>query len=125
MDDRRIEEMLRESWKPEPPDGMRERVLRRARGELAHSRQPVLGMSRWKFALASLGLLVILLANISDHARQIRLSATMHGSPLTKMTAPYTVKGDLLAWRREIQRSLVLAPTGAGLVNGLKGDDLL
>ena len=125
MDDRRIEEMLRTSWKPESPDGMRERVLRRARGELANSRRPVLGMSRWKFALASLGLLVILLANISDHARQIRLSATMHGSPLTKMTASHTGKSGLLTWRRQIERSLALAPTGAGLINGLKGDDLL
>jgi len=123
MDDRHIEEMLRESWKPEPPEGMRERVLRRARQELARSGRPVIGISRWRFAAASLALLAILLTGLSDAARQSRLSAMMDGASSPKITASY--EGSWLGWHRELKKSLALTPTERGASNRLKGDGLL
>ena len=71
MDDRRIEELLRDDWQVQPPDGMRERVLNQARGESARERSKptIIGMNRWSAALASLGIVLVVLTTVSDHAR--------------------------------------------------------
>ncbi len=81
MDENRIEETLRKSWSPEPPDGMRERVLRRARREMPRARAGVLGLPRWQAALVAVSLAVVLLSGLSDHARQQRLAAISCQSP--------------------------------------------
>jgi len=100
MDDRRIEEMLRRSWQPQPPDGMRERILRRSRQELER-RRPI-----WRFALrrpvfAALALAVLLAVNVSDHYRQARISA------MTEVGGAKTVPGGLLRQRRDMEKLLV------------------
>jgi len=77
MDDKQIENLLRESWKPDPPDGMRERVLRNSRQALAKEQSGrSLGLiSHWRFALLGMSILLILLMNLSDYSRERRLSA--------------------------------------------------
>ena len=101
MNDDRIEELLRKSWSPEPPVGMRERVLRRAGRELEHSAPRPAWTARWKLALASLGVLVILVTNVSDFARQARLSAATNG-------VVSSVTGRSLPWRKH-QIEILLA----------------
>lgn len=74
MNDSKIEYLLRQSIDPQPPDGMRERVLRNARLQL--KQQPrwrvLLG---WKPVLVLLTLLVIMMSSVDEHARNVRLSA--------------------------------------------------
>lgn len=76
MNDLHIEELLRQSVHPEPPDGMRERVLRNARLQLEP--QPRWrALFGWKPALAMLALLVVTLTSLDEHARSVRLAAIM------------------------------------------------
>jgi len=78
MDENRVEEMLRGSWSPEPPDGMRERVLSRARREPRVVR--LFGMPRWQAALVIASVLVVLFSGFSDSARHRRLAALGNGA---------------------------------------------
>ncbi len=80
MDDKRIEQLLRDSWSPEPPDTMRERVLARARQQTAQRRAPFFGLRRWQAALVAASLLLVLSAGLSDHARQVRLASVRGGT---------------------------------------------
>lgn len=66
MDDKRIEEMLRECWQPEPPNGLRDKVFRQN-----VQRCPI---SRWKLALAGIGVAVVILSGLDDSARGDRLA---------------------------------------------------
>lgn len=75
MEDKRIEEMLRECWTPEEPEGMKARALRQSRQEFGRQHTRRLINSRWKLALTCAGILIVLATSISDHARQNRLSA--------------------------------------------------
>ena len=71
MNDRQIEDMLRRSWQPKPPEGMRDRVLRNARAEMSKlkpGRTP--GISRWKLALAGLGITVFISLLVIDGEQQ-------------------------------------------------------
>lgn len=81
IDDNRIEELLRESWQPEPPDGMRERVLDRARPQLNRRRFwfPRIAIRRWQLGLAAAALLVVVICGQSDSARVSRLAALENG----------------------------------------------
>lgn len=115
MDDRRIEETLRELWRPEPPEGMRERVLRRSRQELERRRD---SRTVWRFALrksafAALALAVVLAVNVSDHYRQERMSA------LTQATYAEALPGGLLRQRRDMEKLLAqYAPDYRPVENG-------
>lgn len=122
MDDRRIEEMLRESWTPTPPDGMRERILRRTREELLSRRS---APGRWKLALATIGLLVVLVTGVSDHARQTRLTAMMDGHASSLVIASDMEKASYFSWRREFEGSIAMAPADNGVLNLLKRGGLL
>lgn len=75
MDDRRIEDMLRESWQPEPPDGMRDRTLRLARKELSNKQTRILGISRWKLALVAFCIAIVLLTNAANSRVDNRIDA--------------------------------------------------
>jgi len=121
MDDKRMEGMLRESWSPEPPDGMRERVLRRARAELGQPTRPAI--FQWKPLLATLAIVIVLLTNISDQCRQSRLAAMTDGFSHQRMTAPQG--GYWLQRRKEIEKSLALAPEDGSFFDGSEGDELL
>ena len=127
MDDRRIEEMLRESWSPEPPNGMKQRILQRNREELARqrSRRPAFRISRWKPLLASMAILFVILANVSDRAAQSRLAKMMDGRPANSAIAPCAAEGGLFARHRELRRMLALSPHDGSLPDDLEGDDRL
>lgn len=73
-DDRQIEEMLREHWHPEPPPGMRERVLHHAAAIPVEAVPAARRACRWQLAFAGAGLSLALAAGISDHFRHERLN---------------------------------------------------
>ena len=108
MEDKRIEELLRESWSPKPPEGMRERVLRRSREELRQSRPTKLG---WRPVFATIAIVMVLTTSISDHCRQVRLTQLMDGAS-PKMSAPFD-PSILLKQRQEIATLLAVLPTGS------------
>ena len=122
MDDKRIEDMLRESRQPEPPDGMRDRVLRAARQELTRSHRRGIRSLGWKPLLASLAALIVLLTNVADHRVQTQIAALTDGHSRT-ITAP--VNRDFLRQRREIADMLALTPADAPGGKQSKGDDTL
>ena len=105
MNDKQIEQLLKEIWSPKPPDGMRERVLRRSREELKHARPTWLG---WKPAFATVGILMVLASGVSDHCRQVRMARLMDGAS-PKMSAPFDPAG-LLKQRQEIESMLAMSP---------------
>ena len=102
MDDKRIEDMLRESWQPQPPEGMRERVLGRANREVERGSRRTWFPLGWRTALATLGVFVIVLSVISDSARQSRLAALANGGQLqcTSLVASRPIT--LAQWRGEL-----------------------
>ena len=75
MDDKRIEDMLRDSWQPSTPNGMRDRTLRLARQELSKRKRLVFGISRWKIALTALGIVIVLLTNTANSRMDKRIDA--------------------------------------------------
>jgi uncharacterized paraquat-inducible protein A len=117
MNDKQIENLLKECRFPEPPTGMRERVLHRAGRELTHSRPRLL---TWKSALVCAGVLIILVSNCMNFACEKKLAA-MTGSGNSSISTTVS-KSNLLANRREMERLLadagVLAPSAAMLRKG-------
>lgn len=75
MDDKRIEDMLRESWQPEPPEGMRDRVLRKRR-QAVRETAPTSphGWFSWRVALAGLGVTIVIATGLADRGTQARLA---------------------------------------------------
>ena len=123
MDDQRIEDTLRDSWKSEMPDGMRERVLRAARQGLLSANRPRVRIPRWKPLLAGIAVVFILSTSIADYRVQVRLAALTDGHSTTSITAP--ADGGFLRHRREIARMLALNPADARGAEQSKGDDTL
>ena len=112
MEDKKIEALLTESWSPKPPDGMRERVLRRSREELRQSKPTKVG---WRPVFATIAILMVFATGISDHFRQERLARLMDGAS-PKMSAPFD-PSSLLKQRQQIESLLAVLPTGS-----LEGD---
>ena len=108
MEDKRMEELLRQSWQPKPPEGMRERVLRRSREEFRRSRWAKVG---WRPVFATIAILMVLSTGISDHCRQIRLAQLMDGAS-PKMSAPFD-PSSLLKQRKQIESLLAVLPAGS------------
>ena len=108
MDDKRVEKILKESWSPNPPDGMRERILRRGREELAPKRR-IPWITNWKPVLAAAAVLLVILTNFSDYRSQARISALMDGSQ-QRITVPQGADS-LLAQRRRMEELLVRLPS--------------
>lgn len=75
MNDKHIEDLLRDTLRATPSEDMRGRTLRLARQELKkqQTRSPILGTGRWTAALAVCGVLIIALTSISNSARQDRI----------------------------------------------------
>jgi hypothetical protein len=105
MDDKHIENLLRDSCTTSVPEGMRDRVLRRSRQELASGRRaksPIF-MFSWKSALVSLALLVILGTNVSEYARQCRFAVMLGGNGSASQVKPLELQeqrklmGELMA----------------------------
>jgi len=122
MDENRVEKTLRESWKPEMPDGMRERVLRAAREELLRAHRPRARFLHWKPLLAGIAAVIVLSTNIADYRVQVRLTRLTDGHSNT-ITTPYN--GDFLKHRRELADMLALTPSDARGGKQSKGDDTL
>lgn len=109
MNDRPLEDMLRNVWRPEPPNGMRDRVLRHARMELAKPKPGrVFGISRWRLALVGIGLAIVIFTNVSDSVRQYHLSAMISGD--TPAATVARGKSSIFETRREIERMLAQSP---------------
>lgn len=106
MDDRRIEELLQQSWQPAPTDGMLARTLARAQEEMAQ-RQRRPAISRWKLAFAAVGVAVMIGTNVSDRATQTRIAAMTGGGQ--GISAPMPNNADILRMRRELKGLLAFA----------------
>ena len=107
MNDDRMEELLRKTWQPEPPEGMRERVLARAYKKMAKRRGfDFSWMLGWKPALTALGIVIVLLSNVADDRREARLTA-MIGGPGASSPAR---NSDYLRMRREMNEMLARLP---------------
>ena len=111
MDDKRVEKLLRDDWQPRPPHGMRERVLSRARRNSAneHSSPTILGLNRWSAVLASLGVVLVILTNVSDHFCHERVAAMM-GANSQRISRPAPDGKTLLELRRELDDLLARVP---------------
>lgn len=117
MDQDRIEEILRESFPKDEPQGMRERVLSKAAGELHPAR-----VSWWpkvRLAFACAAVLLVLFANLSDKARQSRIAGVPDAQP--RLSTEYTVKA--LAERQKLAREM-MAWTGRDAKIPKVGDQL-
>jgi len=124
MDEKRIEDMLRKSWSPQPPDGMRERILRQSRVELhKSSKTTIWGASRWKFALVSLAVAIVVICNISDHQRSVRI-AKMTGSSYSD-GMPLPAGKTYFEMKREMKELLASVPYDSCPDNSAKGDESL
>ena len=77
MDDKHIEDMVRNTLRATLPEGMRGRTLRPARQELAkrQSRHQILGMPRWQFACVVISLALATFTNIAANIREERIDA--------------------------------------------------
>lgn len=119
MDDKRIEDILRDSCRPDLPHGMRDRVLRAARQELArHPKRSIAPFLRPKPLLATGALLILLLTNIADQRLQSRLETMTDGLPAHNMTTP--VLPGILRQHQEMATLLVQIPGGTA-----EGDESL
>jgi len=76
MDAERIEKILREHFPQDEPEGARERILTRASRELRPTRSRVAIFIRWAFVVV---VAIIILANLSDGARQNRFARVSGG----------------------------------------------
>jgi hypothetical protein len=72
MDSERIEQILQRHYPADMPDGMKERVLSKATTQLGPARRRPGFVLKLVFAAALI--LLVALANVSDHARQVRLA---------------------------------------------------
>ena len=80
MDDRELEQSLREAWQVSPPDDLLDRILTRAGGEAARRRQPALSpMGRLKLALAGALLLLFIISSLSSRRSETRIAALTNG----------------------------------------------
>ena len=74
---------LLDAWEPEPPDGMRERVLRKA----LEKKSPK--AAKWRFALAAIGIFIVLVMNFLNFRVQARITAMTGGG--TDMVPSLTI----------------------------------
>jgi hypothetical protein len=78
MDDKHIEELLRNTLQATPPEGMWERTLTLARQQRARGR--IFGTSQWKAAFVALSVAVIAFTSFSECRREQRIAALTVGS---------------------------------------------
>jgi len=108
MNDKHIEDLLRDTLRATPPVEMKHRTLRLARQELKkrQAKSPILGMSRWKAALAVCAVLIIVLTSISDSARQERIDQMVCGPSASGPQAQIAQASSLKEW--ESRRAEIL-----------------
>jgi hypothetical protein len=117
-------DLLRQSWQPEPPEALRERVIRAGRTQLLleqnRDRRP---WFTWRLALAGLGIAVVFATNISDQVTQSRVAQIVRSSqaPASAMLAQRPVT--LGQWRRSMDEFLSSNGSLEFDGNGMKGVD--
>lgn len=80
MNNKNIEDLLRKSWSVEPPEGMRNRILCKVQMESQKSTPAFWRINRWKLALVSLAIAIIVFCNISDNLRSERIAEICGGT---------------------------------------------
>ena len=77
MDDKYIDNRIKDVWQIDPSSDLLERVLAKAECEALREkpRRTVYGIAKWKFAMAGICLLAITFSNISEQATQNRIAA--------------------------------------------------
>ena len=124
MNDKQIEDVLRESWSPEPPDGLRARVLRGSRTELLHKQaRSARPWFTWRMALTGLGIAVVLVTNISDRVTQSRVAEIANPRPSSASSMVAQGPVTLGQWRRNMDQFLSSDGSLDFNSNGLKGVD--
>lgn len=122
MNDKHIEDILRESWSPESPDGMRDRVLRKTRESmLQEERAPRLRLA-WRFVLVTAGVLIVFLTQLADRSTQMRLARMTEDRPLMGSTVVAQRPPTLGNWRT--YEGLLVTDGGMGRHASTKGDDM-
>ena len=118
MNDEHVERLLKESWSAPPPEGMRERVLRRANTDATRRQMhpPWLAANRWRLVLAGIWIGLVLLCGWQDQARQTRIAALVGGGS----GRVWGVR-DLNEWRHGVESVLAMASSA----DRGKGDDSL
>jgi len=107
MDEREVEQSLREAWRIDPPDDMLSRILARAEVETARPRARAMGRLRLAFTCALL--LVLILAHGSEMVSRNRIAA-LTGDGTSSISAPLRDHSPLLKMRRDMERMLALGP---------------
>lgn len=123
MNEKRIEELLRDSWSPQPPDGMRERVLRKGREALLQER----GTRKqrwfnWRFALVGAGLAAVLFTHAADQSTRARLVQISGERPAAVSTVVAQRPLTMGSWRTK--GGWLLADTAAVTSMESEGDQL-
>ncbi|MCX6345486.1 MAG: hypothetical protein NT018_10520 [Armatimonadetes bacterium] len=119
MNNNRIEELLRDAWQPEPPDGMKGRTLSRAQSELTKRRWQVRfsKANKWQVALAAVCVAVVIFTNIDCSRREERLALMIGGQsamgPQTRIARSFSAE----EWGR-MQSEMM-----AKLSSDMKGDN--
>lgn len=118
MNDRRIEDMLKRAYQPQPPEGMRERVLAGNRNSAPRFRRAI--SVNWKTALAGLAIGLVMYANASDRARTERIAAMSGYGVRDMLAAPEDLNEEMRKWNRR----LVANTWADSSPLARKGDDL-
>jgi hypothetical protein len=100
MKPERIEDILSEHFMGCEPEGAKERILSRASAELRPPKRRGFSIAKW--ALAGTVAATILLAQVSDHARQVRLAQGQCQSP-----ASITRAGAVLAEQHRMTEEMI------------------
>ncbi|HET6383193.1 MAG TPA: hypothetical protein VFJ58_07365 [Armatimonadota bacterium] len=112
---RDIEEIIRDAWSPAMPEGMRERVLQRAREQYVEAARMNSTRRRWILWLAAAAIAFVLMANLIDSARSARLSVVVG---LPDVETPTASSPGILEQRRQMERLLALSG-GSGFTSSL------
>lgn len=121
MNDKHIEDILRESWSPEPPDGLRERVLSKGREELLRDRDP--GRQRWftwRVALVGAGVAILLVTNLMNISTESQVAQMLQETRSERFTTVAQRPVTLGEWRRSMDEILLSNGTNPD-IDGLKG----
>lgn len=124
MDDKHLEDMLRECWTPAESDGMQERILARSIEALGHGKRRPARVLGWRPALVLMGILTVLVTGAFDRANQSRITVMVEG-PNAGMLQSTTCEADIISNSHEIDRLFAQASVGYGLADDIDGGGTL
>ena len=107
MDDKHIEDLLRNTLRATPPEGMWDRTLRLVRQQ--PSSRHTSGMSRWTVVFAALSIAIVAFTSVSECKREQRIATLTGGSSgSVDRSAP---DRSFLKMRREMSDMLARIPS--------------